>query len=406
MTEPSNDVVVVLGMGAGGWDGLLPRHQRWVRDADVLLGGARHLGLLPEVAGQVRRRWPVPLREGLRPLVEEYAGRRVVALASGDPLVSGVGTTLIEVLGRERVRIEPAVSSVALARARMGWPAEQVDTVSVVGRDPSRLARVLGPGRRVVVLSSDGSTPAALAALLVGAGYGASVLTVWSELGADTESSTQGTAAGWGDAAVPPLNVVCVECRRALPGGLLGLSAGLPDSAFESDGQLTKRDVRSSALARLAPAPGQLLWDVGAGAGSISIEWLRTDPRCRAVAVEADSERADRVRRNASRLGVPELTVVTGRAPEALTELDQPDAVFVGGGATVPGVLEHCWTSLRPGGRLVVHGVTLETEALLLQWYRRHGGELTRLSVEHAGPLGSFTGWTSARPVVQWSVEP
>jgi len=357
------------------------------------------------VPGQLRRTWPTPLRDGLAPLVEELSGLSIVVLASGDPLLSGVGTTLIDVLGRHRVVVEPAVSSVALARARMGWSAEEVDTVSVVGRDAARVSRYLAPGHKLVVLSSDGSSPATVARLLVDAGYGASRLTVWSELGSSAESCRRGEAAGWDDSVVPALNVACIECQQARPTPLRSTSSGLPDDAFAHDGQLTKRDVRSSALSRLAPTPGQLLWDVGAGSGSVSIEWMRTDVRCRAVAIEADPERSARVRRNATALGVPTLTVLTGSAPEALAGLEPPDAVFVGGGATAPGVLDACWAALRPGGRLVVHAVTLETESLLLEWYHRHGGELTRLSVDHAAPLGSFTGWTLARPVVQWSVE-
>jgi len=254
------------------------------------------------------------------------------------------------------------------------------------------------------VLSSDGSTPRTLASTLVHTGFGASMVTVLSDLGSPGEQRVSAAASSWGVREAPPLNVVCVE----VVGGPHAMSrstlAGLPDSAFEHDGQLTKRDVRASVLARLAPVPGERLWDVGAGAGSIGIEWMRTDPRCAAVAVESHHERAARITSNARRLGVPGLTVVGGRAPAALADLPAPDAVFVGGGATRPGVLEDCWSALRFGGRLVVTSVTLETDAVLLAWRGRVGGELVRLSVEVAEPIGTFTGWSPARPVTLWSV--
>jgi precorrin-6Y C5,15-methyltransferase (decarboxylating) len=384
----------VVGIGADGWAGMGEPARSLVRTATVVLGSQRHLELLPDVPGQRRVPWPTPLREGLAGLVATLDGT-VVALASGDPLLSGVGSTFVEVLGAEAVTVIPAVSSVALARARMGWAAETTEVL----RDAGTLVRHLAPGRRILLLSSDGSTPASVAEMLRNNGFGASRLTVLANLGADDESTHSTTAEGWAGAA-PPLHVLAIECAGFTTHGLL---AGLPDEAFEHDGQLTKRDLRASALARLAPQPGQLLWDVGAGAGSVAIEWLRAHRTCRAVAVERSAERAVRIARNSVSLGVPSLRVVVGSAPEALAGLQAPDAVFVGGGATTPGLLEGCWSSLAPGGRLVVHGVTMETEAVLAQWYAGHRGELVRLSVEHASPLGDFTGWTPARTVTQWA---
>ncbi|MDH2416034.1 precorrin-6y C5,15-methyltransferase (decarboxylating) subunit CbiE [Nocardioides sp. CER19] len=397
-------MIIVVGIGADGWDGLSPTARAWVEAAPVVLGGRRHLDLLPDVPGQRRERWPSPLREGLPDLLASVGTRAVVALASGDPFVSGIGTTLTELLGRDAVQVIPAVSSVALARAGMGWSAESCAVVSVVGRDLSLVRRELAPGRRILVLSSDEHTPRQIAELLLETGYGDSELTVLGDLGGPTASSAAFDKAHiltGRDDDFPPLNVVAVTCVGPHRGGWV---AGLPDDAFESDGQLTKRDVRASALARLAPAPGEHLWDVGAGAGSVGIEWMRAHPTCTTTAVEGDADRAQRIGRNAANLGVPGLTVVTGRAPDALAGLRAPDAVFVGGGATVPGVLEACLTALRPGGRIVVHGVTLETERLLADAYREHGGELTRLAVETAAPIGSFTGWTPARAVTQWAL--
>ncbi|WP_231750848.1 precorrin-6y C5,15-methyltransferase (decarboxylating) subunit CbiE [Mycobacterium sp. NAZ190054] len=395
-----NDVrLTVVGIGADGWAGLPEAARSAVSGAEIVLGAPRQLGLLPDVAGQQRVSWPSPLRNALPAVLDEYRGRRVVALASGDPMVSGIGTTLVDLLGAERVAVLPQVSSVALARARLGWSAESTAVVSVVGRDVHAVLRELAPNRRVLVLSSDESTPAQLAALLVAAGYGASRMVVLGDLGGETETRTETTAGDFAGAA-PRLNMVALELAGPLTAGW---AAGLPDDVFEHDGQLTKRDLRAAALSRLMPAPGQLLWDVGAGAGSVGIEWMRAHPTCRTVAVEADAARADRIGRNAKALGVPALRVVHAGAPEALTGLPAPDAIFIGGGATRAGVLEECLRALRPGGRLVVHGVTVETEALLAGAYREHGGELTRIHVERAAPVGSFTGWTPGRAVTQWA---
>ncbi|MCW2759581.1 MAG: cbiT [Nocardioidaceae bacterium] len=395
MPEP----LTVVGIGADGWASVPSFLQETVVRADVLLGAPRTLALLQPVEGRLDVPWPSPLREGLRALLEQHAGRRVVALATGDPLVSGIGSTLIALLGSDRVVVHPGVSSVALSRARMGWSAESSVVVSLVGRDPHAVLRELAPERRIVALSSDETTPAELARLLVEAGHGASRMTVLGDLGAASESRTDGTAATW-QVDSPRLNVVAIE----VDGPGTSWAPGLPDDAYENDGQLTKRDLRASALARLAPMPGQLLWDVGAGAGSVGIEWMRAHPTCRTVAVESDAERAARIGRNAASLGVPSLTVVTGAAPEALEGLEAPDAIFVGGGATRPRVMHTCLAALRPGGRLVVHGVTLETESLLAKLHEHHGGELTRISVETAAPIGTFTGWTPARAVTQWAL--
>jgi precorrin-6Y C5,15-methyltransferase (decarboxylating) len=401
MTPTTRPRITVVGIGADGWPTVHEAGSRTLLGAAVVLGGARHLAMLPDIPDQIREAWPSPLRDGLRDLLDKYDGRDIVALASGDPLVSGIGATLIDLLGEDAVRIEPAVSSVALARARMGWPSERIEVVSAVGRDPHAVLRSLSPGHRVLVLSSGASTPAEVAGLLRDSGYAATRMTVLGDLGTAEESRTEGLAATW-DRDSPALNVIALDLDGPIVGPRTG---GLPDEAFEHDGQLTKRDLRVSALARLAPQPGQLLWDVGAGAGSVGIEWMRAHPTSASIAVEADESRATRISENAARLGVPALRVVRGRAPAVLAGLPAPHAVFVGGGATAPGILDVCLAALQPGGRLVVHGVTIETEALLARRYARHGGELTRIRVEHAAPIGSFTGWVPARTVTQWALQ-
>ncbi|MFI7232063.1 precorrin-6y C5,15-methyltransferase (decarboxylating) subunit CbiE [Nonomuraea angiospora] len=398
-------MITVVGIGADGWDGLSPDARRALEAAEVLMGGRRQLGLVPAPAAE-RVAWPSPLLPALPSLMEAYAGREVCVLASGDPLFYGIGSTLVRMLGAASVRVVPHVSSLSLACARLGWPVEQVDVVSLVGRPPAALNAAILPGRRLVVLGAGRDSPSLVAGLATGLGYGPSPMTVLSDLGADSESALTGTAETWAarEADPSPLNVIALECVPGPGAEPLARVPGLPDAAFEHDGQLTKREVRAVSLSRLAPLPGETLWDVGAGAGSIAIEWMRSHPACAAVAIESRADRAAAVARNADRLGVPALRVVEGRAPAALKGLPAPDAVFVGGGLTVPGLLETCWAALRPGGRLVANAVTLESESVMAQWYARLGGDLVRLAVQRASPVGSFTGWRAAMPVTVWSV--
>ncbi|WP_338698575.1 precorrin-6y C5,15-methyltransferase (decarboxylating) subunit CbiE [Streptomyces sp. Q6] len=404
MTPENTPVVSVVGIGADGWPGLPESSRTVLVAADVVLGGPRQLALLPADCAGARVPWPTPLRPAVPGLLAAHAGRRIAVLASGDPMFYGIGRTLVETAGADVVHVLPHPSSVSYACARLGWPLEDTEVVTAVGRPVDRLAAALHDGRRVLVLSAGADTPAEIAALLTDRGFGPSRMTVLEQLGAEAEAAYDGVARDWKAAPGDPLNVVAVDCRRAPDALRLGAVPGLPDAAYEHDGQLTKRHIRAATLAALAPAPGELLWDVGGGSGSIGVEWMRTHPSCRAVAVERSPERADRIARNAARLGVPGLTVVTGAAPAALARLPSPDAVFIGGGLTVPGLLDACWDALAPGGRLVANTVTLESEALLTTWYRRHGGDLTKLSVAHAVPVGGFTGWRQAMPVTQWSV--
>jgi precorrin-6Y C5,15-methyltransferase (decarboxylating) len=397
-------VLDVVGIPAGGWSELGESARTVIAAAEVLIGGRRHLELVPTDLGpSVRVPWSSPLRPALPGLLQEHAGRRVVVLASGDPLVSGIGSTLVDLLGADAVRIHPAVSAVALARARMGWSCETVRVVSLVGRDLDLVRRHLGPRQRLIVLSGGPATPRELASLLTDAGYGPSRLTLLGDLGTAAESRYETTAAdpdGLCDA--PVLNVVAVECAPGPSTPVLGFAPGLPDDAYANDGQLTKRDLRASALSRLAPVPGELLWDLGAGAGSIAIEWARTDPRCRAVAVDRTAERAARIAANAAHLGVPGIQVVTAEVTVSLDRLPQPNAIFLGGGADLD-LIRRCWDLLAIGGRFVAHAVTVETEQILVRAWQSLGGELVRIGIERMEPLGGLHGWKPARAVVQWS---
>ncbi|WP_369140826.1 precorrin-6y C5,15-methyltransferase (decarboxylating) subunit CbiE [Modestobacter versicolor] len=404
MSAPEGWTVTVVGIGADGWEGLSPTARRAIRGAAVLRGSARQLSLVPDDVPGERVPWPSPMALAVRELPTAHPGRRVVVLASGDPMYSGIGTTLVRWFGAAAVDVVPHPSSVTLACSRLGWSVEETTVVSVVWKPLDLLAPQVTPGRRLVVLGADGSTPGAVAGRLRDWGYGASRLTALAQLGGPGERRFEGTAAGWSYPDTDPLVVTAVEVLADAGTVPLPTVPGLPDDAYRHDGQLTKRDVRAVTVSRLAPLPGQLLWDVGAGAGSIGIEWMRVHPSCRAVAVEARPERAHRVRQNAARLGVPGLQVVEGTAPEALADLPAPDAVFVGGGATTPLLLDTVWEALGPGGRLVVNAVTVESEAVLADWYGRCGGQLTRLSVATAQPVGGFTGWKAAMPVTIWSV--
>jgi precorrin-6B C5,15-methyltransferase / cobalt-precorrin-6B C5,C15-methyltransferase len=392
--------ITVVGIGADGWDGLSRTAQLEVGAAEVIIGSGRQLALLPP-SDAARVPWPSPLLPAVEPLLAEHAGKQVCVLASGDPMLFGIGGTLVRLLGAEAVRVVPHPSSVSLACARLGWPVEDVEVVSLVGRPVESL--LVLPDRRVLVLSANAHTPDQVAELLRSRGYGPTPMTVLENLGGPGEKRHDGTAATW-RAQVGDLNVIALNCRLAPGVAPLGRTPGLPDDAFDHDGQLTKREVRAVTLAALAPLPGQLLWDVGAGAGSVAIEWSRSHPSCRAVAVESRTERAEGITRNAHLLGVPGLTVVHGRAPDALADLPRPDAIFVGGGLTVDGVLAACWAALPEGGRLVANAVTLESEAVLTRWQASVGGTLTRIEVSRAAPVGGFTGWKPMMPVTQWEV--
>ena len=388
--------LTVIGIGEDGFKGLGRNARHAVLRAARIIGGQRQLDLLPVCVRGERQLWPSPF--SLAPLLARR-GEPVCVLASGDPMFYGVGASLARQVPAEEMLILPAPSSVSLAAARLGWALQDVMTLSVVARPLTALNAHLASGVRLLVLSNDGQSTAAIAALLAESGFGPSRLSVFEHLGGAAERRVDGVAHAWPHAAVADLNLVAIDCLADADAPRLSRLAGLPDVAFKHDGQLTKRDVRAMTLARLAPLPGELLWDVGAGSGSIGIEWMRAHPSCRALAIEADAGRQGLIEHNRDALGVPGLQLVRGTAPAALGGLETPDAIFIGGGVTRDGVLETCWQHLRPGGRLVANAVTLQSEMTLMAWRARHGGELTRLHVAQAQPLGEFDTWRQALPI-------
>jgi precorrin-6Y C5,15-methyltransferase (decarboxylating) len=394
--------LAIVGIGEDGVEGLGEAARALIRAAEQVVGGERHLALAAPLVRGGTLAWPSPLGEAI-PQILSHRGRPTVVLASGDPFCFGVGALLARHVAETEWICLPAPSAFALACARLSWSAQETSQVSLCGRPLATLAPLLQPGRRLLVLSADAVTPAALAGYLAGRGFGPSRLQVLEALGGPNERRRAATAAAFDLADVQSLNLVGVEVAAGPGARIIPLACGLPDAAFEHDGLITKREIRAVTLSALAPCAGDLLWDVGGGSGSISIEWMLRHPDNRAVMLEPKAERAARAARNACQLGVPAMRIVAEAAPEGLAGLPTPDAVFLGGGASDPAVIESAWAALRPGGRLVANAVTIETEAALLQARARLGGEMTRLSVERLEPIGAMLGFRPARTVTQWA---
>lgn len=389
----------IVGIGEDGVAGLSESARAAVSEAEFVFGGARHLALAAPLIRGKARRWPSPFDVGEALALK---GRRVCVLASGDPFFYGVGATLARHVAADEMKTFPAPSAFSLAAARLGWALQDVETVSLHGWPVELLVPLLHPGRRVLALTSDGTSPAEIAGLLAQRGFGPSLIHVLEALGGPDKRHSTFAAQETGDRSFDPLNLIAIEVAAEVDARIVPL-AGISDDLFENDGQITSGPVRSITLAALAPRRGELLWDIGAGSGSIAIAWMLAHPSLQAIAIEGRQNRAERIARNAKNLGAPGLTIVHGTAPAALAGLPVPDAIFIGGGGSGDGVAEAAIGALQPGGRLVANAVTLETEAVLLALHARLGGELTRIAVSRAEPVGSMSGWRPAMPVTQWS---
>ncbi|OHC76555.1 MAG: precorrin-6Y C5,15-methyltransferase [Rhodospirillales bacterium RIFCSPLOWO2_12_FULL_58_28] len=394
----------VIGLGEDGLEALSPAARALIDSAEVLVGGERHLAKIP--AGKAERiSWQDGFAAALDK-IEDRRGRRVVVPASGDPFCYGIGAALTRRFKIEEMIVMPAPSAFSLAAARLGWSLPDVKTLTLHGRPLSGLNLFIAPNFKLLILSRDGATPAEVAALLVEHGYGDSLISVLEHMGGAAERRLEGTAADWKHDRCADLNVIAVRCRAAADARVLSRAPGLPDDAFEHDGKITKREVRAITLARLMPLPHQTLWDVGAGSGSVAIEWMRAERTAKAVAIERHADSCARIARNAVNLGTPGLKVVEGRAPEALDDLGPPpDAVFIGGGLVAEeGILKVCLDKLNPGGRLAANAVTMEAEERLSAFRNEYGGEMSRISIERAESLGRFSGYRPLMTVTQFTV--
>lgn len=392
--------LTIVGIGEDGRAGLSPAAAAALDAAEFVAGGARHLALAAPLAAQTMA-WPSPIAEGYEAVLARR-GRPTCVLASGDPFHYGIGAELAKRVPAAEIRAYPHLSAFSLAAARLGWSIPDCALVSLHGRASSRIVPELVPGARVLALTSDGNTAREVAAMLVARGMGASRLVILEALGGPRERVREARAEGFALDDIDPLNLLAVEVAGGAGAIALPRAAGLDDTLFESDGQLTKAEIRAITLAALRPLPGGLMWDVGIGAGSVAIEWCLAHPRNRALGLEERPDRAARARANAERLGAAALAIHDGIAPNGLSGWPAPDAIFIGGGAGDPGVVEACWEALKPGGRIVINAVSLETEAILARLHAAHGGTMRRIAISRLDRVGNMHGWRPAMPVTQW----
>ncbi|MBT5834393.1 MAG: precorrin-6y C5,15-methyltransferase (decarboxylating) subunit CbiE [Deltaproteobacteria bacterium] len=405
----------IIGIGEDGWDDLAADSKELLYEAEIVFGGERHLKMIPEDWEGERIVWPSPIRDAVTKIVswrpaESGSGKIVAVMASGDPLCYGIAAKLLRHLPIEEIWIKPALTTFSLICSRVGWSLPDVETLTIHGRPVEMLHPFVQPGAKLLVLNKDEGSPKQTAKLLNARGFGKSRITVLEHLGGIKERQFSGKADSWNHPEGATLNAMALECIPESNATILSRIPGLPDEAFFHDGQLTKREIRAVSLSRLMPVVDQVLWDVGAGCGSVAIEWMRTSPRCRAVAIEKSKSRLKLIKQNSQELGVPMLQIISGSAPEVLGDLPAPDAVFIGGGLSSGNLLETCWNALKPGGRLVANAVTLEGEQKLLQWQNKNSGksgasgDLTRLSISRAEKIGRFQGWKEIRSVIQLAV--
>lgn len=392
----------IVGIGEDGLNGLSPAARTLIAQASLVVGGKRHLSLAAAAINGETLAWPHPPQAAF-PSILARRDASVCVVATGDPFFYGIGSLLAQLVPAEEILCIPGVSSFSLAASRLGWAVQDCALVTLHGRTLERIVPHFQPHARILTLSWDQTTPPRLAELLVRHGFGDAQITVCDAMGGPRERIRHATASAFDLDGIDPLNLVALQLTASAGARVIPLAPGLPDAWFEHDGQLTKQDIRAVTLAALAPRQGELLWDIGAGSGSVGIEWMLAHPSNRAVAIERDAVRAGRIARNAASLGVPDMTIIQGSAPAALLDLPPPDAVFIGGGATTGGLLDAAWAALRSGGRIVVNGVTIETQAVLIDRFRTIGGSLKTIQIAHADAVGGFHGMRSAMAVTQWS---
>lgn len=390
----------VVGIGEDGLDGLTPVTRAVVEAAEVIVGGDRHHDLSGTVAAE-RIAWPSPF-DAMIDVIRSLKGRRAVILVTGDPLWFSVGARIGRAIDPAEIVYHPQLSAFQLAAARMGWSLADVETLTVHGRPVEQMIAFIQPDQRLLILTTGAETPAKIAAFLTARGFGRSPITVLAAMGGDRERRFDGLAENWSH-EVPAFNTLAVECVADPDAALLPRVPGLPDDLFQSDGTMTKSEVRAVTVARLMPMRGALLWDIGTGCGSVAVEWMRAARYARAVGIEPRADRRAMAAANALALGTPRLELIDGKAPAALAGLDAPDAVFIGGGLDRL-VFEAAWDALRPLGRLVANAVTLESEAALIGLHREFGGDLVKIGVERARPVGRLTGLQPNMTVTQWSL--
>ncbi len=409
-----NPWLTVIGIGEDGFDALNSTAHQALHTAQIIYGGDRHLAFLPSTIKAQTHRWRSPIQNSIDELLT-HKNKPVCVLASGDPLCHGIGNTLLRQIPFAEMQILPHLSAFTLAASRLGWSTADIETLSLCARDIHHLRPKLYPNAKLLILSSDKTTPNLVCAQLTAWGYGETIVQIFEHLGGPQENQFLGLAKTGFPNPIANLNTIALHCPdlqtlqnwqtlQTVQFPILNSQFSIPDSTYQHDGQLTKQEIRKLTLDALAPFPGQHLWDIGAGCGSIAIEWMRTHPRCTALAVESRSDRITNIRYNAKNLGVPNLQILQGQAPEILDlTLDpKPDSIFIGGGITRSHVFETCWNALKPGGKLVSNGVTLETEMKLFQLQQRYGGSLTRIQIQRAEPIGTFLGWKSLSPITQW----
>ncbi|MED5516407.1 MAG: precorrin-6y C5,15-methyltransferase (decarboxylating) subunit CbiE [SAR324 cluster bacterium] len=415
MPDITKKWLYVIGIGEDGWDDLSADSRELLYKSEIVIGGERHLKMIPGDWEGERIIWASPIREAVTKILdwrpsEPGSGKKVAVMASGDPLCYGIAAKLLRHLPIEEIWIKPALSTFSLICSRVGWSLPDIETLTIHGRPLEMLHTFVQPGAKLLVLNQDEGSPKQAAELLAARGFGKSQITVLEHLGGSKERQFSGQADSWNHPDGAALNAMAIECNAGTRANVLARIPGLPDDAFLHDGQLTKREIRAATLSRLMPVVDQVLWDVGAGCGSVAIEWMRCNPRCKAVAIEKSESRLKMIQQNAFQLGVPMLDIVPGNAPEVLVDLPAPDAIFIGGGLSGGNMLETCWNALNPGGRLVANAVTLEGEQKLVQWQKvnaeKNGasGDLARLAVSHVETLGKFQSWKEVRSVTQLTV--